>query len=253
MVEIKRTWAQIKTLVDTRYLNLQYDEYDEAYELWAPEDVVIYVCTIDKSDPANDDQTDFENNYKSNSNKELVVKNSQGKPTLIASSRPKDMMTVFTTRADDIENNLIAKGPKFEWDFSNSDNEVTAPTGFKRKRIEGFWIDEFWIKEGTTYHYNGAKGSYVDFYIVCPAGQYYYKNDGTPALASEDIVVVHYVVEQPLQGDAPMGDEVNTEEASETPIPPNYKMRMEVTTPDTDTTSNGSLMIELYRYRTVIL
>jgi len=139
-----------------------------------------------------------------------------------------------------------------EWDFSNSTDDITPPTGFKRKRIEWSFIDSVWLKEGTLFFHNASKGSYVDVKVVCPAGNYYYKNDGTPTYAEVDTVVSHYVNHYFFQGTCPMGDELNTETCSNE-IPANYKFRIEVTVPDTDSTSNGYINFEMYRVRTEIL
>lgn len=174
---------------------------------------------------------------------------SEGKPYVRAESRPINCTTYFTTCAD---NGSIGNGKRFAWDFSNTDDDITAPSGCKKKRLEFSFIDTVWMKEGTVYYKNALKGSYFDQYIVCPTGYYYYKNDGTIALAAEDTVVSHYVIKHPMQGDVPMGDELNSESCSGG-IPSYYKFRIEIVVPDTDSTSNGVIEIEMYRERTVIL
>ena len=139
------------------------------------------------------------------------------------------------------------------WDFSNSDDDVTAPSGFTRKRFDLQFIDGVWLKEGSVYYFNKLQGSYISFFVVCPIGEYYYTNDGTLKQATEDTIVHKYVAAHYMQGDVPMGDELNTEAATMDPLPTNYYMRVEVTVPDTDTTSNGFAEIEMYRARSVIL
>jgi len=174
---------------------------------------------------------------------------SEGKPYVRAESRPICCTTYFTTCGD---NGAIGNGKRFAWDFSNSDDDITPPTGYKRKRIEFHFIDIFYMKEGTVYYHNKLKGSYFDQYVVCPAGYYYYKNDGTPALAAEDTIISHYVIKHPMQGSVPMGDELNSESCS-SGIPSYYKFWIDVTVPDTDILSNGIIEVEAYRDRTVIL
>lgn len=177
-----------------------------------------------------------------------------GKQEVVSSSLHQGTMTCFAARGDKTTTpQEIGGGEWFKWDFSNTDNDVTAPSGYKRKQIDVQFIDNIWIKEGVIYYHNKLKGSYVRFSIVCPSGQYYYKEDGTLTQATEDVEVYNYVIDHPIQGTVAMGDEMNTEIASINPMPPNYVMRCVVTVPDTDSTSNGNALIELYRARTAIL
>jgi hypothetical protein len=140
-----------------------------------------------------------------------------------------------------------------EWDFSNSDDQVTPPTGYKRKRMDLTFIDPIYIKEGTLYFHNAPKGCYGDCYVICPTGGWYYTNAGALVQAAEPTNILHYVNKHPMQGSVPMGDELNTEETQINPILPGYILRIEVTTPDSDVTSNGVVEFESFRGRTVIL
>jgi hypothetical protein len=179
-------------------------------------------------------------------------KSEDGKDIVRAESRPLGCTTVFVGQADtDI---AIGAGEILAWDFSNEDNEITMPSGSneRRKRLEFKFIDDVYVKEGTTYFFNKLKGSYLDFYVACPAGQYYYDNDGNPHLATEDTIVSHYVIHCMMQGSCPMGDELNTESCS-SKIPNNYKFWIDITVPDNDNISNGHINLEMYRERTVIL
>ena len=70
---------------------LQYEDQGEQYSLWYNENLDRYSCYIEKTEPVNEDQEDFELNYKTNANKPLtiraedntpftrVIENSQGK------------------------------------------------------------------------------------------------------------------------------------------------------------------------------
>lgn len=182
-------------------------------------------------------------------------------------SRPLDCTTVFTSRGDSLTG--IGDGKVLVWDFSNSQDEVAAPEGFKRKRIEFGFSELVHIKEGTFYFFDAPKGCYADFYVVCKSGGYYQDPNGAipgSALgqdpdtswtqATEDTIVLHYVNHHHLQGSVPMGDELNTEGASENGLPPQqlgYIVRLEITTPDTDESSNGCAELEVYRKRTNLL
>lgn len=249
----------LKAVVTVRSLNMDYFDRGNEYYVYAIEDdIKTYFYNITKDSPANGEQTDFETNYKpsiDSSPPVLVPRDEFGKPVQRTESRPIGATTCFVGQGDNVDGYPtpeIGGGKVLSYDFSNNDDIVDAPAGFKRKRLEFQFIDSIWVKEGTIYFFDAVKGSYIDFYVVCPSGQYYYDNNGVPHLATEDTPVNHYVIHHPLQGSVPMGDELNTETCS-VEIPPNYKFWVEVTVPDSDTLSSGNISIEMYRKRTIIL
>lgn len=190
-----------------------------------------------------------------------------------ADSRPRGHMTCFTCRGDSLT--AIGDGTTMAWDFSNADNIVTdsitkpIPANHKRKRLEIGFSEKIYIKEGTLYFHNAPKGQYLDFWVICKTGGVYDDPNGTIpgsaigldpdrmyTQAQTDTVVTHYVNQQYMQGSCPMGDELNTEGASEAGLPTQmskYVLWCEITTPTTDITSNGYASIELYRPRSVLL
>lgn len=182
-----------------------------------------------------------------------------GKDIIMTTSRPLGTHTVFTTAGDDLQNNLIGEGTPWIFDFENSEHEVTdsitrpVPDGFKKKRIIAKFLDPVWLKEGTIYFDDAKKGTYVDLWVVCPVGQYYLKNDGTPALASVPTPVIHYVIHHRIYGNANMGDELNTEAAPTDPLPTNYELYIEVVTPNSDESTYALCELEIYRTRSVVL
>lgn len=253
-MKIKQTWSELKTTISGKNLRLQYKSDGNEYLVWGREESDLYYALIDIDSPANADQQDFEDNYKSEANKPLHPITPDSKTKVVSVSRPDGTTTCFTTCGDDTVANTIGTGKRVEWDFSNSNDEIaTPPTGKKVKRIEFQFIDPVYMKEGTIYFFNAVKNSYVDFWVVCPDGEIYLDNDGSPQVASGDVLINHWVIKHPIQGDVPMGDELNTEAAQETPVPTNYKLRAEICVPDTDNTSNGCVELELYRTRTVVL
>jgi len=259
METIELTWTQFKDLISKKYLKFAYkqtkkweevdgEDIKERYnfDCFAEEGQIMWRCNlIDETEV-----DDFLANYEDTCCVPLQERNSEGRQIILSTSRPKDATTCFIGQGDGTT--TIGDGKILAWDFSNSDDEVTAPTNFKRKRLEFGFIDPMWVKEGTLYFFDAPKGSYMDFYVVCPDGEYYKKNDGTLAQASGDLIIMHYVVHNMIQGTCPMGDELNTESCSDE-IPANYKFWIEITTPDTDTTSNGHVNLEIYRTRTVVL
>lgn len=254
-MEIAVDWSQILVLKTTKNLNLQYIVCDSFYKIWLQENSVFYTVELSIESPVivGSDQEDFENNYKVTSNLPISPTDSEGKAYVRAESRPLDMTTYFTMAGDKMDAPVdIGEGAELKWDFSNTLNDIAAPTGFKRKRIEFQFLDEIRLKEGTIYFYNSTKDTYLSLQVVCSAGQYYLDNNGSPVLAAVDTSVDKFVNKYFISGTFPGGDELNTEAASAS-IPATYKFWLEITTPDTDNASYGHASVEIYRRRTRIL
>ena|SRR3990167_1225515 len=252
MITISKNWDELKVILSSKKLLLQFYEENNTYKLVAIDGILIYLCDIQQKDGC-PKVAEFETYYKSYSNKPYTSYAKEGKPSVIASSRPNETQTCFTTRGDDLYTGSIGQGTRMDWDFSNELGSIDAPSGYKRKRIELQFIDPIWLKEGTLYYFNKLKGSYGDCYLVCPDGGWYPLNDGTLVQTSEDTQFVHYVIEHPMQDSVPMGDELNTEETQENALPAYYKLVIEITVPEADSSSNGCIEFELYRYRTMNL
>lgn len=111
--------------------------------------------------------------------------------------------------------------------------------------------DPVHIKDGVVFYQNGELDSKLNVYIVCPAGNYYYDNNDTPAYASEDTDIMHYVFNQVLSGSAEMGVYFDVEARSKA-VPKNYKVKM-VIDKGSATSLKGSIRLEINRERTVII
>lgn len=249
MVKLEKTWEEIKDIYNERKIPFQFEEYDESYTIYGADCAVAFICEIDRDGV---EEVEFETYYKNKFNKPIEERNGDGRQLVVSTSRPRQATTYFTCAGDDMDNNVIGEGHEFYYDFDNNDDSITAPAGYKRKQIDFQFIDSTWIKEGTIYFHNAIKRSYVDLFVVCPAGQYYLKNDGSVGIAEDDLPIQHFVNKLFVQGDCPMGDELNTESASDE-IPSDYKYRMWITVPDTDVVSNGYINLEIYRERTCVL
>jgi len=200
-------------------------------------------------------------------------KAADGRPITRADSRPRGYTTNFTSQGDSLAS--IGNGKLLAWDFSNAGDLVvdslttTIPVGYKRKRLEVGFSDKVYIKEGTIYFHGAPKGCYLDFWVICKAGGVYADPNGAIpgsaigldpntmyTVATVDTPITHYVNHHHIQADCPMGDELNTEGASEAGLPTQqqkYVLWIEATTPIADNTSNGYLEIEIYRFRTHLL
>lgn len=180
-----------------------------------------------------------------------------GRAIVRSDSRPRNATTQFTTKGD--SGTKLGDGTQMFWDFGTSDNEVTdsittsIPANHKRKRIKLSFADPVWLKEGTIYWKDVPKGCYIDFWVVCPDEEYYIDRTGTPQQASGDTPITHYVNSHRIFDTCAIGDELNTEGAMEDAMPSNYELWLEITTPDSDSTSYGHALMELYRDRTHLL
>lgn len=178
----------------------------------------------------------------------------QGKPLVVAVSRPVGFTTNFTMVGDGSE---IGNGKEIYWDFSNDDDIIDSTAevevGYKMKRVKVKFADSIYVKEGGIYFHNALKKSYIEFYIVCPAGNYYINRDKSYGYAYTDTKVVGYVRKHFFAGSCPMGDELNTEACTESPIPPNYELWVEISVPEEDNESFGYGSLEIYRERSILL
>lgn len=175
-----------------------------------------------------------------------------GKEIIRPDSRPRGTHTVFTTIGDISTD--IGKGKDLFWDFSNDDDIIVAPTGYKRKRIEIWFNESAYLKEGTLYFFDALKGSYLDMFVIAPPGAPYYNRNEELVFndTTSDIKIYHFVYKHRFAGSCSMGDELNTEGCLEKPITPYHYAIVEVTVPDTDNSSYGWGEMELYRPRTCL-
>lgn len=227
------SYSDFIDLVAAKQLLIQFEETSNHYFLYAPEaHTFIWSCTIEKS---SNDATNFETNHKSNANKPLELKDSEGKIFVRAESRQTDKTTYFTCIGD---NTGIGDGKVIEWDFSNSNDDVESPpSGYKQKKIVFKFSDPIQLKDGSVYWLNAIKGSYLDVYIYHPTYEQY---------------IQHYVIGHRMLGDCSVGDELNTEAASEE-IPAGLEFHLFVTVPDTTgyTNFHGHVSVEANRETTV--
>jgi len=248
-----KTWQQLKDLVDRYQFVIRYEDNPDDYFISAI-DVISqreYFCQILK-ESGSSDLAQWEGNYKAKADIPIKPLTEDGKEMVMSVSRPIGYNTFFTCAGDTQDE--IGAGQEISWDFSNSENDIATPSGsgLKRKKIEFSFIDNVYLKEGSIYWQNAKKGSYIDIQVVCPAGYYYLKNDGTLTQAQQDTIIHKFANHHLFFGDCPMGDELNTEACS-AEIPNYMKYQVIVTVPDSDTNSNGHISVELYRKRAVIL
>ena len=183
---------------------------------------------------------------------------SEGRQFLRAESRPLSCTTYFTTKGD---NGGLGQGSRLEWDASitatgywlTHDDDNNIPEGMKRHSIFITFTDSIWIKEGALYYMGAMKSSYVDMCVLCPHMLVFmYFGALYVNITGSDLVVDHYLNHHPIQGDVPMGDEINTETCSQE-LPSYLKYRLCVTVPIADNSSYGYMELETYRQRTVDL
>ena len=173
-------------------------------------------------------------------------KSEDNKPYVRAEVRPLDCTTYFTNSGDIVGN--IGGGKLLYWDFSNSEDIVTAPTGYKRKRMDAAFLDFVYLKAGVLTVKNIIPGSYMDFYLVAPAGSYIMYG-GAPYQLPVDITYAHFVNRFVCINDDTYVIEPQTISGQ---VPAGWLFRIEMTVPDTDVISKGTTMIILYRQRTTI-
>jgi hypothetical protein len=186
------------------------------------------------------------------------LKDENNRSYVVSKSQKPGYTTVFTSAGDDAG---IGDGNMLAWDASITDagywltnsDDASVPSGMKRHTCQIQFKDAVAIKEGTVYYMNASKGSYADMYLVCPHGQgFLYMGEVYANVSGSNLKVDHWLNRHPIQGDVPMGDELNTECCSQD-IPSSLIFQLEVTVPESDVTSFGYFEMEIYRERTVDL
>jgi hypothetical protein len=183
-----------------------------------------------------------------------------GKEIIRAESRPEGTESYFTTTGDD---GSIGGGKSFFWEFDNNDDIILSdstsighhnyiPEGFKRKRMILTFQDGVYIKGGKLYFSSALKGSYADFYIVVPAGYYYYARNGDIAYAFMDAPIIRYVNRKYFFGTTSSGDKVSAEGCQVKALPVGWELWGDITVPIEDTSSFGHCELEMYRIRSYL-
>ena len=111
-------WDTFKNYKDGRHIPIQYVEFEKSYQLRIGDDFFKLETFIKKTDPANLDQTDFETNYKSDSNSSVVDRDSTKRiinssaivpkgwsyhsPTFIVTSTVADSFELFNKFGEDL-------------------------------------------------------------------------------------------------------------------------------------------------------
>jgi len=167
--------------------------------------------------------------------KKITPLDNEGKIFTRAESRQTDKTTYFTCVGDDTG---VGDGQDLEWDFSNSTNDVASPpSGYKQKKVVFKFSAPIQLKDGAIYWQNALKGSYLDVYIYHPTYEQY---------------VQHYVIKHRMLGSCVVGDELNTEAASEE-ISAGLEFHLFITVPDSTGYQDfhGHVSIEANRASTV--
>ena len=191
-----------------------------------------------------------------------------GRPIVRAETRPLDTSTYFTMASDTASG--IGDGTELRWDFSDPDNYPTmsgggvfscgfvVPEGYKAYKMDLYFIDPVYFKDGTIYHFDSPWGQHCYMTIVVPAGNYYPNDHGDiPAsalglsgsqmysYAATDTAYYSYINKHYMYGDCPMGDELNAEGCMVDALPPGWFVRGLIITPEDDFTSKGMKCIDI--------
>jgi hypothetical protein len=238
-MEVCQSWSQLKSVIASKLLVVQYCESDGGYRVWCQEGDVLYGCFISKEDEKSDDQIDFETNYKDGANKPIAPKTADGKTYVRAESRPLNMTTCFTGRGDSAT--VVGGGTMLMWNAATDTDFVAVDSNFKRKVIDFGFRDEVCLKEGSIYFFETSWYGELQLWSYLPAA---YSPTG------HDLFMDNFVVSLFFSGDCPMGDELNTECASGE-IPPYIRHQIWITLPTEDVKSRGYVNLEVYRSKTV--
>ncbi len=189
-----------------------------------------------------------------------------GRWVIRSDSRKTDWDAIFQGAADDLTTGEVGKGTPFTFDFSAPaddlrwDNEH-APAGYKMQTIDWRFCDWVYIKEGTLFYYNAPKGSFMNFFVVAPPGTGYIEKFSQEDLTvakrtlptnNKWIAFIQWLAHYNFEGSAPMGDELNTESASDNASPSFFMWRAQICVPDVTgyEQTHGHWALEMYRIST---
>ena len=248
MYIVQLDWDNFKSEVISKGFIINFKVISNGYEVFALDRSMVWMSNISDTSEI----SDFETNFKVNCNK--CVYDTDGKAFSRSEPRPLNCTTVFTNVGDTLSPPSIGTGTKLLWDASNSDEFTTtgAPDGFKQKTIDLTFLDTIYPRGGRVHTENAVHGAYLDMFIMCPpTGYYLVEGVLTQNNTGNYIACDHYVSALPLL----MGTnsvELDSGTAAQG-LPPYYLIRCVVTVPTTDTTSNGSAVLFIYRQRSIII
>lgn len=172
--------------------------------------------------------------------KEIAEKNKlkspDGKPYVRSESRPLDMTTCFANHGD--SSTVIGGGTAFKWNAA-IDTFTDVDANFMKFEIDFGFKDEVAIKEGSIYWWDVDWYGQIEMITYLPA-----------AFSGSVDVPLNKFVSHFIHGDCPMGDELNTECASNK-IPAYIRHKFIVTIPKTATLARGFMSLEVYRTNTI--
>lgn len=126
------SWTQLKILSDNKKIPLQFVEEETRYVIFLFDGNYSNFCYVNKTTPANSDQTDFENNYQSNSNQSLVSRTREAiEKTILQAELNITSATAVEVKAD--TNRLANRRGVFITPLDNNlywgSSSVTASNG----------------------------------------------------------------------------------------------------------------------------
>lgn len=246
------SWETFKNDIISKKFIYNHQTLIDGYKIIVIDRSLIWTCRLISSE----DITDFENNYKINSNKSIY--DIDGRPYQRNETKPLNATTYFTSCGDICgENPAIGEGTRWEWDASISEgwinDENGAPEGMKQIIKEAQFCDSIWLKEGKIFFNNCIKNSYFDLAVICPNGDYYsYLGEIRQNTTGQDLVVEQYINKHPIQGETSTGLFIVPESCS-SELPTYMKLRWTITVPEEDNISSGCFLAMLFRNRTKII
>lgn len=113
------TWETFKAFATSKGLRIQYVELGNTYYLFASEGSSLsFRCSLYKDNSA--DVQDFENNFKSETNKPLVLKTDDARNINVTNRIPLGYTVYPTGRADNIANGTYGNGTKLKFDANTT-------------------------------------------------------------------------------------------------------------------------------------
>lgn len=196
-----------------------------------------------------------------------------GRPIVRADTRPIGTQTYFTCTGDTVSG--IGDGQHLCWNFADEENiydpnvlenPQTIASGFKAKKLDVWFNENVYLKDGVLYYQNATYGTNVSAYLTVPSGNYYPNNVGDIpasalglpgtqmyAYATKDVLFACYIRNHHMLGDCTVGDELDAEGSQIEPLPSGWYITGIIVVPEDNNTFVGHASLEMYREHSIIL
>lgn len=145
-------WSSFKEVVIRNKLKIHFVDESKAYYLMAVDGQVKYECLLSQEEPATDNQTDFEENFKLKANVPELAKNATTGAQKVSIEKPDDSSAVLITH------DWCNKETWYQRSIRVEGENLTNASGKLYNSSKAFWID---LAHGKVYEEDKISATYL--------------------------------------------------------------------------------------------